>query len=379
MLPIANKPILEHLLLSLREAGISKIALVVGYRDETIRNHFGDEWKGIEIEYANQRRQLGTADALKAASHLLEERFLMMNGDAIVSSLEIEKIAMRKDFALAVKEVPNPEEFGVVECDDGIVKNIVEKPEKPKSNLINAGMYLLTKEILDFIEKTPQSVRGEYEVTTSIGLAIKSGIEFEAVRIDEWIDVGFPWDLLRANSHFLSRIKRRIDGEVEGGAILAGDVVVGEGSVIKAGSYIEGPVIIGRNCKIGPNCYIRPSTSIGNGCHIGAGVEVKNSIIMNRTKIPHLSYVGDSVIGENCNFGAGTKIANLRLDDRNITVNLKNQLIDTKLRKFGAVIGDNVRTGINVTINVGTLIGDNVFIAPAGKVDGYVERNSRVY
>lgn len=379
MLPIANRPILEHLFVSLKEAGVSRVVLVVGYRDETIRDYFGNEWDGISIEYANQRRQLGTADALKAASHLLEEKFLMMNGDAIVSSSDISKIARQEGFALAVKEVPNPEEFGVVECEGEIVKNIVEKPEKPESNLINAGIYLFTKEILDFVDKTPQSVRGEYEITTSIKLAIESGIEFKAVEIDEWIDVGFPWDLLRANAYFLSKLESRIDGEVEEGAHLIGDVIVGEGSVVKSGAYIEGPVVIGRNCKIGPNCYIRPSTSIGDNCHVGAGVEIKNSIVMNRTKIPHLSYLGDSVIGENCNFGAGTKIANLRLDDKNIMVNVKNRLIDTKLRKFGAVVGDNVRTGINVTINVGTMIGDNVFIAPAAKVDGYVERNSKVF
>ncbi len=379
MLPIANRPILEHLFFSLKEVGINKVVLVVGYRDETIRDHFGKAWDGVEIEYANQRRQLGTADALKSASHLLEDEFLMMNGDAIVGSSDIEKIARKKDFALAVKEVPNPEEFGVVECDDGLVKNIVEKPEKPKSNLINAGIYRFTKDILEFIERTPQSIRGEYEITTSIKMAIESGIEFEAVEIGEWIDIGFPWDLLRANSFFLSKIESRIDGKVEEGAHLIGEVVIGEGSVIKSGSYIEGPVIIGKYCKIGPNCYIRPSTSIGDNCHIGAAVEVKNSIIMNGTKIPHLSYIGDSIVGEKCNFGAGTKIANLRLDDKNITVNVKNKVIDTRLRKFGAVVGDNVKTGINVTINVGTMIGDNVFIAPGAKVDGYVERNSRVF
>ncbi len=379
MLPIANRPILEHLFFSLKEAGIENVVLVVGYRDETIRDHFGKTWDGMEIEYANQRRQLGTADALRSASHLLEDEFLMMNGDAIVSSFDVERIVSKKGFALAVKEVPNPEEFGVVECEGGVVKNIVEKPEKPKSNLINAGIYRFTKDILEFVERTPQSIRGEYEITTSIKMAIESGIEFEAVEIDEWIDIGFPWDLLRANSFFLSKIKRRIDGKVEDGAHIIGEVIVGKGSVVKSGSYIEGPVVIGENCKIGPNCYIRPSTSIGGRCHIGAAVEIKNSIIMNGTKIPHLSYLGDSVIGEKCNFGAGTKIANLRLDDKNITVNVKNRVVDTRLRKFGAVVGDNVKTGINVTINVGTMIGDNVFIAPGAKVDGYIERNSRVF
>jgi NDP-sugar pyrophosphorylase family protein len=103
-------------------------------------------------------------------------------------------------------------------------------------------------------------------------------------------------------------------------------------------------------------------------------VEVKNSVIMNGTAVPHLNYVGDSVIGEGCNFGAGTKIANLRLDDKNIGVGG----IDTKRRKMGAVIGDNVKTGINASINVGTSIGNNTFIGPGAVVSGVVKPNSRI-
>ncbi|MBA7581577.1 Bifunctional protein GlmU [subsurface metagenome] len=89
------------------------------------------------------------------------------------------------------------------------------------------------------------------------------------------------------------------------------DVVsIGKNTVVRSGSYIVGPVIIGQDCDIGPNCYIRPYTSIGDNCHIGSAVEVKNSIIMKGSKIPHHNYVGDSIIGEECNLGAGTKIAN---------------------------------------------------------------------
>jgi bifunctional UDP-N-acetylglucosamine pyrophosphorylase/glucosamine-1-phosphate N-acetyltransferase len=152
-------------------------------------------------------------------------------------------------------------------------------------------------------------------------------------------------------------------------------VVIGKNTVVKSGSYIEGPVIIGEGCRIGPNCYIRSSTTIGNNCHIGAGVEVKNSIIMNNSDVPHLNYIGDSVIGEGCNFGAGTKIANLRLDEANITVTG----IDTKRHKLGAIIGDNVKTGINSCINVGTVIGNNTFIGPGMVVRGNILPNTKLF
>lgn len=380
MLPIANKPILEHLLNELKKAEIDEIILVVGYKDEKIREYFGDGSKwGIKIVYVTQRKQLGTADALKSASHLIKDDFIMLNGDNIVGYNDIKKLVKSED-SIGVKEVSNPQDFGVVEIENGKIKRIIEKPEKPPSNLINAGIYHFSKDILEFLDRTPLSKRGEYEITDTIQLAINSGIEFEAVKIDVWIDVGYPWDLLKANEFMLKKIdKSVIEGEIEEGTHINGNIIIGEGSIIRSGSYIIGPVVIGKNCIIGPNCFIRPYTSIGDNCHIGACVEIKNSIIMSNTNVPHLNYVGDSVIGENCNLGAGTKIANLRLDEKEIYTTIKGRKISTGRRKFGAIIGDNVKTGINVSINVGAIIGNNVFIAPSAKVEGYIEPNSRVF
>jgi len=162
---------------------------------------------------------------------------------------------------------------------------------------------------------------------------------------------------------------------VEENVVIKGKVSIGKGTVVRSGAYIVGPVIIGQDCDIGPNCFIRPSTSIGNNCHIGNAVEVKNSIVMNGSKIPHHNYVGDSVIGEKCNLGAGTMIANLRLDKGDITV----ANIDTRRRKLGAIIGDGVETGINTTINVGSVIGSNTFIGPGAIVSGVVLPDSRLF
>jgi bifunctional UDP-N-acetylglucosamine pyrophosphorylase/glucosamine-1-phosphate N-acetyltransferase len=145
-----------------------------------------------------------------------------------------------------------------------------------------------------------------------------------------------------------------------------------------SGSYIEGPVVIGENCKIGPNCYIRPYTSIANGCHIGNACEVKNSIILGNSNVPHQNYVGDSVIGENCNLGSGTKVANLRLDKENIKVVLNGKKLDTKRRKLGMIMGDNVQTGINSMINVGTMISNNSFIGPGAVVTGEITSNTKI-
>jgi bifunctional UDP-N-acetylglucosamine pyrophosphorylase/glucosamine-1-phosphate N-acetyltransferase len=128
-------------------------------------------------------------------------------------------------------------------------------------------------------------------------------------------------------------------------------------------------VKIGKNSQIGPNCFIRPATSIGDGCHVGNAVEVKNSIIMDGSNAPHLNYVGDSIIGENTNLGAGTITANLRHDRGNVRVEVKGRLEDSGRHKLGAIIGHNVKVGINVSIYPGRKIGSNSFIGPGAIVD----------
>lgn len=379
MLPIAGKPIIEHLLEEAKEAGIDDFVFVVGYHDETIRNYFGkgERW-GINLEYVTQKAQLGTADALRRTEGLVENKFLMLNGDTIVSAEDIKKIITNDvNLTLGVIEVRNPEDYGVVEIKGEKITKIHEKMRHPMSNLINAGVYHLDERIFGVLQKTDKSKRGEFELTDSLQLLIESGNDILWKKIEHWIDVSYPWDLLTANEFLIEKIRPVNEGQLEENVWIKGNgkVAIGEGTVIKSGSYIEGSVFIGDNCEIGPNSYIRANTSIGDNCHIGNAVEIKNSIIMDGTKIPHLSYVGDSVIGCRCNLGAGAKIANLRFDDASVKV----KGVDTRRRKFGAIISDGVKTGINACIDAGTVIGNNTLIGPGAFASGYIEKNSRIY
>jgi len=193
------------------------------------------------------------------------------------------------------------------------------------------------------------------------------GIEFVVARLEQkdWADMGCPWDVLEANRLCLTALEPSILGEIDSGARLVGPVFVGREARVLSGAYVEGPTYIGENCEIGPNCLIRPYTSLGKDVKIGNACEVKNSIVMDSTKIPHNSYIGDSIIGENCNFGAGTIVANLRLDDESVRMIVKGRLVDSETKKLGVIVGDHVRTGVNVSLMPGIKIGSYSWIGPS--------------
>ena len=178
------------------------------------------------------------------------------------------------------------------------------------------------------------------------------------------------WKLLDEAEKLCEGIQNASEGAVEQNVVVEGLLSVGKGSVVKDGSRIEGNVFIGENCVIGPNAYLRKSVIIGDNCHV-ANSEIKNSVILHDSNVPHYSYVGDSVIGANVNLGAGTKIANLRFDDKNISVAVAGRKTDSGRRKLGCLIGNNSKLGINSGVNCGVIIGNGCFVRP-GKV---VEKN----
>jgi bifunctional UDP-N-acetylglucosamine pyrophosphorylase/glucosamine-1-phosphate N-acetyltransferase len=374
MLPVANRPMMEHLVLAAKDAGITNFVFVVGYGEREVRGHFGDGKRfGVHISYAPQRQQMGTADALLSAQDLVTGPFLVMNGDMILTSTDIARIIRTPAPCMSTSTTDHPGDFGVVLVENDLVTALEEKSKQPKSNTINAGAYLFTPEIFDLLAQVGLSSRGELELTDALQLLIGEH-RLRAVPLSRWMDIGHPWDLLDANAALLSELPSENYGTVEEGVYLSGPVVIGQDTVVKSGTYIEGPCIIGNNCRIGPHAYIRGATSIGDDCHIGHCTELKNSIVMAGTKIPHFNYVGDSVIGSGCNFGAGTKIANLRHDHAPVKVGGK----DTRHTKFGAVIGDNVRFGINCSVNVGSVIGSNANFAPNSSIEGSFGENATI-
>jgi len=369
MLSVANKPIIEHIIIEAQRAGIHDFVLVTNPKENTIPHYFGDGTKfGIRISYRHQVKVDGTGAALRTVQDAVRQNFLLFNSDMLISAADVLQLLHAKPITVGIKEKNNTVGFGVIEAQDDRICRIVEKPAVAPSLLVNTGAYLLNKHIFAAIEDTPLSPRGEIELTQALQILIEQGTAVYSTRLDTWHDISYPWDLLSANAHLLSQLDSDNQGIIEENVHIDGVCRIGSGSIVRSGSYIAGPVIIGENCDIGPNCFIRSASSIGNNCRVGNGVEIKNSIIMQGSKIPHMNYVGDSIIGENCNLGAGTKIANIRFDKKDIAVNG----FDTNLKKFGAILGNEVQTGINVSINAGTVIGNRVRVWPSVVAHGNI-------
>jgi bifunctional UDP-N-acetylglucosamine pyrophosphorylase/glucosamine-1-phosphate N-acetyltransferase len=365
LLPIAGKPLVFHTLEALRDAGIKETLMIVGYRKEELKEGIDSvDWSPMSISYIEQKERRGTAHAAGHAKDFAgDEQIIVMNGDIMIGPGTFQGLIQyhkKGDYELTLTVFPfdDPSPYGVVAVKDGKATELIEKPSKEQlvTNLVNVGMYAAGPSLWESIENTELSSRNEYEITDSISMLIKKG-NVGAFSIPSWwLDVGKPWDLLAANKKLMTAIRGQIAGEVEKGVSLKGEVVVEKGAIVRSGAYVEGPVFIGEGSVIGPNCYIRSHTCLSRGVKVGNGCEVKNSLIMDGSSVGHLSYVGDSVIGRNVNFGAGTITANLRHDDQSVRVTVKGKRVSSGRRKLGAIVGDDVKTGIGTLLSPGVVL-----------------------
>lgn len=174
---------------------------------------------------------------------------------------------------------------------------------------------------------------------------------------EELFEVENAWEVISKISNFIK------NNSTQG-------VTLGEGTIVEEGAFIKGPAIIGKNCFIAHGAYIRENVILGDNVHIGHSVELKNSIVFNDTHIAHFNYVGDSIIGTYVNFSAGAITANFRLDGANIKIKNEGEEIETGLAKFGAIIGDASRIGVNSVLNPGTILAKNSKVFPLTNVFG---------
>ncbi|MET1160691.1 MAG: bifunctional sugar-1-phosphate nucleotidylyltransferase/acetyltransferase [Thermoprotei archaeon] len=382
LIPILCKPLLQwHLEVLEKIDSIEEIVIVIGYLKERIIEFLKSLKLNKPLRIVDQSIEKGTGDAVIKGIEKLDynDEVLIVYSDIFLKNWSIfEKLAKINDYVLVAARVSNPHEYGVIVSEGEIFKGVIEKPKKPPSNLVNAGIYKLSvKDILENSDIKP-SPRGELEFTDILNkISTNRKIRVLTINENEWIDIGLPWNILEANKMALASIKHQVHGVIEENVVIKPPVYIGENTLIRSGTYIEGPVYIDSDADIGPNARIRPNTVICRKARIGFSVETKESIIMEGAHIAHLSYVGDSIICEGVNFGAGTITANLRFDDKPVKVTIKGRRISSNRRKLGAIVGAYVKTGVNVSIMPGVKIGAYSWIAPGAVV--YHDIPSKVF
>jgi glucose-1-phosphate thymidylyltransferase len=329
LVPLANKPVLFYVLEDLVTAGITDIGIVVGDTAEQIRAAVGDgSCFGCCVTYIRQDRPGGLAHAVKTARDFLgDERFVMYLGDNFIQGGIARYVDGFEHSSAAAHvllyRVPNPQDFGVVEVQDGRILSLEEKPDVPRSDLALVGIYLFGSQIHVATDAISPSGRGELEITDAIRHLLDSGHEVQPHVLDGWfIDTGKMEDMLDANRLVLQELRHRIAGTVAEDCTIQGAVVVEEGAVV-VNSTLRGPLIIGKDTFV-ENAYIGPFTAIGPACIIRDS-EIEHAIIMERSQIldvPHR--IEDSLIG------------------RDVTV-LRSK---SKPKAYKLMLGDHSKVGI---------------------------------
>lgn len=375
MIPVGNKPILEYVVNALQDSGVIDIIMVVGYKREKIMDYFGDGHKwGVNITYVEQFQQLGTAHAIRQASHLIKDHFLVINGDTVIDASAIKEIMKYQvgDATMLTVSVDKAQAYGVVQTQNNLVKGIEEKPiYKEAGNIVNAGVYCFSPKVFDFLEYLDLSERGEYEITDAIKKMIENNYSVRAVHTTApWMDAVYLWNLIDLNAATLARRKPENHGTVEEGVRIVGSVSIGENTVIRSGSYIVGPVSIGDNCDIGPNTVVLPSTSIGSNCTISPFVRISNSIIMSNVRVSSFSNISTSIVGEGATLGSS-----FIAESETTRVEVENSLMGATI---GAIVGDNTDIGGRVLIKPGKIVGVRCKIGSGAMIGTSVADNTKV-
>ncbi len=385
MFKILGKPLLHHVIDTLKEAKLKDFIIVTGQNSEQIKSYFGDGNQfGVNIQYTHQEKPLGMANAIQTVKNIITDNFLVVNGDDIFdASLIEEKLQTFRngssDLILACKPVEETWRFGVLKIsDDGRVTQIVEKPDlgTEPSNLAVIGAYILPPKIFNHYEKVPLS-DSQHELAIQRHIDEKNIVQ--AVTYDGiFTTYKYPWDLFTINQHIMNKflVKPMIydDAVISDRAVIKGNVWIEKGVRVLENAVIKGPCYIGNNSLIGSNALVRNFSSVGADSVVGFSTEVSNSIIGDNSWF-HTNYIGDSVIGDNCSFGSGAVTANFRFDEQNVKVKIENREIDSGRDKLGVIMADNCKVGVNATLSPGIKVGPNSIVGPNVFLQNDLEMN----
>jgi len=320
IVPILNRPFLEHLIHYLKKHGITEVILAMGYLPDPIQDRLGDGSQlGARVRYVMEDSPLGTAGAVKNAEPFLDGPFVVFNGDILT---EIDLTAMIKRHqekkpkaSIALTPVDNPTIYGVVETDArGMVRRFVEKPgwDKVTTNMINAGIYILEPEILAQI---PASTRSMFERDIFPSL-LDTGEPILGYPSDTyWIDIGTPEKYLKAHHDLLlnqgdGHVRTEGKSQIHQAAKIEGPVLIAEGCAIAENAKIKGPAVLGPRCRV-DNGAIVEGGILWDRVNVGKMAELKNCVVGSGSDIQEGCYIPEGcVLGENVRVEPGLKMAN---------------------------------------------------------------------
>lgn len=198
--------------------------------------------------------------------------------------------------------------------------------------------------------------------------------EGSSVALDYILAYDYPWDVLPNIKRIILDIGESLDPELY--EKRDEDIWVARSAKISPTASILGPTIIMEDAEIRQCAFIRGSALVGRGAVVGNSTELKNCILFDKVQVPHFNYIGDSILGYRAHTGAGAVTSNVKSDKTLVTVNIDGERVETGLKKFGAILGDNVEVGCNSVLNPGTVIGKNTNIYPLSSVRGYIPEDS---
>jgi glucose-1-phosphate thymidylyltransferase len=305
LVPVANKPVLFRVIEAIRDAEIREIGIVVGIDDNArqVREAVGrgERW-GVDVTFIAQDAPLGLAHAVKISRDFLgDDRFVMFLGDNVIQGgisgliREFEHSVWNSQIVLT--RVRNPQQYGVAElAEDGSIKQLIEKPQDPPSDLALVGIYMFDHTVFRAVDAIQPSWRGELEITDAIQWLVRQGYAVRPyVHTGWWIDTGKPIDMLAANDKVLQELQHEVKGFVDKDSRVSDDVTIETGAEI-VNSVVRGPAIIGENTRV-VNSYIGPFTSVYHHCQIEDS-EVEHCIILEHSQIANIPVrIADSLIG----------------------------------------------------------------------------------
>ncbi len=380
MLKFLGKELILHKIETMEKSGLNDFVIVCNPNDV-------DKMKGLvgeKAKYAVQKEPKGMADAILSAKDLLKgEEVIITNAEDIVDENAYGNlIKVDCDSCLVGKKVREYFPGGYFKLEGDRIVRIIEKPQPgtEPSNLISIGIYFHRNfdKLAEYIENAKTDKDDQYE--TAMDNMMKDGFVFKVSEYDgKWVPLKYPWHILDAMRLFFESMEGNIspNAEISSNATINGKVIIEDGVKIFENAVINGPCYIGKNSIIGTNVLVRESV-VSEDCIIGFGSEIARSYICRRT-MAHMSYVGDSIIMDNCNLGAGTVTGNWRFDAQPVKVDVSGEKISTGMEKFGCIMGENCKTGINVSIMPGKKLGPNSMVGPGVCLQDNLEANKIIF